>query len=165
MKSHLVVPACLLLLWTLTAPVSCNEDKKTTATEIKIDSLHDRIKVSCGVKPSDISLDYKDENTAEYPWCGETIYVKFRTCDNCVEFDMVTITGLAIGEVVATIVMGVAVYIIASKTQIGPTTSVKKSSDRQHLVPNAARGGASNDPYQALKPRQRDTYDELNRRR
>ncbi|KAI9541288.1 hypothetical protein NQZ68_031616 [Dissostichus eleginoides] len=111
------------------------------------------------------ALEYKDEHTGEYECDGEEIYVKFRTCDNCVEFDTSTITGLAIGDVLATIVIGVAVYIIASKTQIGPTTSVKKSSDRQHLVPNAARGGASNDPYQALKPRQRDTYDELNRRK
>lgn len=161
MKSHLVVPACLLLLWTLTAGA------------IKVESLSDEIKVSCGTAVNltknghqvGNTLKYKDEHTGEYACNNEKIYVKFRTCDNCVEFDMVTIMGLAIGDVVATIVIGVAVYIIASKTQIGPTTSVKKSSDRQHLVPNAARGGASHDLYQDLKPRQRDTYDELNRRR
>ncbi|XP_037630439.1 T-cell surface glycoprotein CD3 epsilon chain-like isoform X2 [Sebastes umbrosus] len=170
----LVLRVCLLLLWTLTAPVS-------TAGEVKVAEVSDGIKLTCGenyhVKPSEIktierTLAYNDENTGEYKCVsddedqtvGSKIFVKFRTCDNCVEFDTTSITGMVVGNVVATIVIGVAVYLIASQTRTAPTTSNKKSSDRQHLVPIDVSNRAPNDHYQPLKARQKDTYDVLNRK-
>ncbi|XP_074497446.1 T-cell surface glycoprotein CD3 delta chain [Sebastes fasciatus] len=155
------------------APVS------TVVVEIKVAEVSDGIQLSCSdsyqVKSEsgkDIGkLEYKDENTGEYKCVsdedqtvGSKIFVKFRTCDNCVEFDTTSITGMVVGNVVATIVIGVAVYLIASQTRTAPTTSNKKSSDRQHLVPIDVSNRAPNDHYQPLKPRQKDTYDVLNRK-
>ncbi|KAK5868461.1 hypothetical protein PBY51_009474 [Eleginops maclovinus] len=164
MKSNLVLPACLLVLWTLAAHVKCKEE-----TAIEVETVSNGIKVTCalnltkdGIVVPDNTLTYNDEHTGEYLCSATHIYVKFRSCDNCVEFDTATIVGLAVGDVVATIVIGVAVYVVASQTQIGPTTSVKKRSNRQNRVPNAVRPGVVNDPYQPLKFRQRDVYDQLN---
>ncbi|XP_034404203.1 T-cell surface glycoprotein CD3 gamma chain-like isoform X1 [Cyclopterus lumpus] len=165
-----VLPACWLLLWTLTAPVSCDDGIEVTETA-------DGIKLSCGQKyqveaagGKNIDfLDYKDENTGEYRCVrtngteGPKIYVKFRTCDNCIELDLTSITGMVVGDVVATLVIGVAVYLIASQTRIAPVTARKKSSDRQHLVRNEMSGDP-NDHYQTLVGRQKDTYDVLNRK-
>ncbi|KAM6988644.1 T-cell surface glycoprotein CD3 gamma chain [Tautogolabrus adspersus] len=98
---------------------------------------------------------------------GTKIFVKFRTCDNCIELDTGSIVGIAVGDVVATIVIGVAVYLVASQSWIGPITSNKKGSDRQHLVPNEMNSRDPNDHYQPLKHRsgQKDTYDVLSNRR
>lgn len=190
MKYQTFFPASLLLLCTLTAFVSCqNKDGGTTPTEITVKKISDGIQLSCGEKneivppkgdpAKSVTLKYKDENSGEYICSLKVpnenseevpkIYVKFRTCDNCVELDESAIAGLVVGNVVATIVLGVAVYLIASKTQTAPTTSNKKSSDRQHLVSNEVsnRGASGNDHYQRLnlKGGQRDTYDIISSRR
>ncbi|XP_029302518.1 T-cell surface glycoprotein CD3 gamma chain [Cottoperca gobio] len=177
MKTLLVLPASLLLL-TLTAPVGCAEEP-----EIKVANVAAGIKLSCGDvnqiqnKNGDRieTLKYDDENTGEYTCAvssadgsiqlGPKIFVKYRTCDDCIEIDMASIVGMAVGDVVATIVIGVAVYLLVSQTRAGPITSVKKSSDRQHLVPNSGRSSAPDDHYQPLKNRQKDIYDMPNNRR
>ncbi|XP_040043087.2 T-cell surface glycoprotein CD3 delta chain [Gasterosteus aculeatus] len=146
-------PACLLLLWALTAPVS-----GTTVFEVT-DELNE-IKLSCfnGTLP----LEYRDNNTGEYQ-CGDDgtkIYVKFRTCDNCIELDEGAIAGMVVGNVVATLVIGVAVYLIASQTPIGAPSAGKKSSDRQRLAPNGV-SSPTDDHYQPLQNRQRDLYDRV----
>lgn len=184
MKYHKVFPVSLLLLWTLTASVSSQNDK---VPEIKVKTISDGIELLCDgiriVRPDGTELGkekllYKDENSGEYTCMvrssedesqeaeGPKIYVKFRTCDNCIKLDETSIAGLVVGNVVATIVIGVAVYLVASQTRTGPTSSHKKSSDRQHLVPNEARNQAFNDPntpYQRLNINkvQKDTYDVL----
>ncbi|XP_068563119.1 T-cell surface glycoprotein CD3 epsilon chain-like [Cebidichthys violaceus] len=167
-----LLAACLLLLWTLTAPVSCG-------AKIKVTEVSNGIKLSCNsgyhIEPKKYIegelLAYKDENSGEYtcvdaekPDDEEKVFVKFRTCDNCVELDTGSLVGMIVGDVVATVMIGVAVYIIASQNRIGPVTSPKKSSDRQHLVPREV-SRAPNDHYQPLKTgRQRETYDVLNKR-
>uniref|UniRef100_UPI0037E9A24E T-cell surface glycoprotein CD3 epsilon chain-like n=1 Tax=Semicossyphus pulcher TaxID=241346 RepID=UPI0037E9A24E len=170
MKCQILFPACLLLLWTL---AGAQENAK-----IKVTSVSDGIKLSCDggtmKSPSGFSvetLQYKDENSGEYS-CernGEStkIYVKFRTCDNCIQLDTGSIVGLVVGDVLATIVIGVAVYIVASQNRTGQKTSNKKSSDRQPLFPSERSNRAPNDDYQPLKPRggQKDTYDVLTNRR
>ncbi|KAM9853129.1 T-cell surface glycoprotein CD3 gamma chain isoform 1-T1 [Aulostomus maculatus] len=172
MKCQLALPACLVLLWGQTAFISCQE------SDIKVTAVTGGFEVTCknGEKimkngESDVEplLEYKDENSGEYQ-CqpdGPKIFVKFRTCDNCIELDWAAILGLAFGDVVATIVIGVAVYLIASQARIGPTTSERKSSDRQQLVPNVKRNRVPNDDYQELMRRndQREAYDVLSNRR
>ncbi|XP_033487909.2 T-cell surface glycoprotein CD3 gamma chain [Epinephelus lanceolatus] len=174
MKCQLIFRAGLLLLWILTASVSCADP------EIKVSELSDGIKLSCGdnykiQSENEVEvteLKYKDENTGEYkcvssdpssdPTEISKIYVKFRTCDNCVELDEASITGIVVGDVVATIVIGVAVYLIASQARTGPVTSQKKSSDKKHLLPNEMNSSRhTDDNYQPLKARHRDTYDVL----
>ncbi|XP_053176114.1 T-cell surface glycoprotein CD3 epsilon chain-like [Scomber japonicus] len=153
-----------------------------TATNIEVNSLSGRnIKLTCtgdswkitdrSGRPEDgnsLELEYNDDKSGEYKctkdeYVKASIFVKFRTCDNCIDLDAGSISSIVIGDVVATIVIGVAVYLIASHARTAPVPSNKKSSDRQHLVPNEAR--ATNDHYQPLNLRgPKDTYDELNRR-
>ncbi|XP_062275282.1 T-cell surface glycoprotein CD3 gamma chain-like [Scomber scombrus] len=172
MKPPIVLSGCLLLLWTLTAFVSCAEDAAEEG--IKVTILSGKIRLNCKEEwkingnATSRELPYSDEWTGEYTCQGNSetdtakIYVKFRTCDNCVELDGGSLSSIIVGDVVATIVVGVAVYLIASQARTVPVTSNKKSSDRQHLVPNEAR--ATNEHYQPLKHRgQKDTYDELRR--
>ncbi|XP_041849736.1 T-cell surface glycoprotein CD3 gamma chain-like [Melanotaenia boesemani] len=161
----------LLLLWTLAAFVSCDPG----VNEITPVDMPDGIKLSCG---SDnviskngtglkyVELQYKDENTGEYKCEGtdSKIFVKFRTCDNCIELDTASIAGIVVGDVVATVAVGVAVYLIASKGQPSTDNTAKKRSDRQPLVPNEGPTRTGNDHYQPLRPRQglgRDEYDVL----
>ncbi|XP_070762110.1 T-cell surface glycoprotein CD3 gamma chain-like [Enoplosus armatus] len=173
-----VLPACLLLLWTLTASVSAQEEPP----EFVVKTVSDGIELVCGdndiIRTKDdksvksTKLHYKDENTGEY-MCdnpGEAkskIFVKFRTCENCIEVDATAITGLVVGEVMATVVIGVAVYLIASQFRSSPFTPQKKSSDRQHLVPNEVSNRAPNDHYQPLRHKggHKETYDVLSNRR
>uniref|UniRef100_A0A3Q4HDW9 Uncharacterized protein n=1 Tax=Neolamprologus brichardi TaxID=32507 RepID=A0A3Q4HDW9_NEOBR len=85
------------------------------------------IKVICpdSYEPKETKLEKRDNNTKEYT-CTKSdteklkIFVKFRSCDNCVELDIMSIVGMVIGNVVATIVIGVGVYLLASQTRTGP---------------------------------------------
>ncbi|CAG6006555.1 unnamed protein product [Menidia menidia] len=160
----------ILLFWTLTASVSC---QKAQDNEVQIDDIPDGIKLSCkdadiekpdGTKVKELELRYHNENSGVYS-CSETskAHVKFRTCDNCVELDMKAIAGIVVGDVVATVVVGVAVYLLASKAQSGPVPSHKKRSDRQPLVRNDASITSDNDNYQPLRQQRRDEYDVLRR--
>ncbi|XP_078102788.1 T-cell surface glycoprotein CD3 epsilon chain [Sander vitreus] len=172
MKCQLVLPACLLLLWTLTASVSCKD------LEIKVSDVNDEIKLNCG-ENSDITFDgktlngsvqYNDVNTGEYTCISQDdkelkIYVKFRTCDNCIELDVPSIVGIVIGNVAATIVIGVAVYLTASQNRIGPITSHNKSSDRPQFGPHETSSRTPNQHYEPLKPHQKDMYGILNNRK
>ncbi|GAA6226226.1 T-cell surface glycoprotein CD3 gamma chain [Lates japonicus] len=129
MKCQVVFPACLLLLWTLAVFVSTQENEP----KLKVVSISDGIKINCDTdrfKKGDENhseiLQYKDENSGEYTCLSkdnegiqQKIYVKFRTCDNCIELDTPSILGMVVGNVVATIVIGVAVYLIASHGQSG----------------------------------------------
>uniref|UniRef100_A0A3Q3KFE1 CD3 gamma/delta subunit Ig-like domain-containing protein n=1 Tax=Monopterus albus TaxID=43700 RepID=A0A3Q3KFE1_MONAL len=161
MKCHLVLAECLLL-WILTENITVHYHP-------------DGIKLECPVGydfesgNKSMVLEYKDENSKEYVCSTDTqdvqIFVKFRTCDNCIELDPASIAGIVIGEVVATVMVGVAVYLIASQAQVRPVTSYKKSSDRQHLVPNEMNSRAPNDHYERLKPTHKDMYDVIHNRK
>ncbi|KAM4566918.1 T-cell surface glycoprotein CD3 delta chain isoform 2-T2 [Odontesthes bonariensis] len=169
----------LLLLWTLAAFVSCQVEKKI---EIKMDDIPDGVKLSCTEgkqifkdqieeAKDEIVLLYRDDNTGEYTCttsasdgqtAGPKIFVKYRTCDNCVELDMSSIAGIAVGDVVATVVVGVAVYLIALKARSGPVPSNKKRSDRKPLVANEGYSRSTSTEYQPLRLNQRrDEYDVL----
>ncbi|XP_041656487.1 T-cell surface glycoprotein CD3 delta chain-like isoform X1 [Cheilinus undulatus] len=175
MKSQIVIPACLLLLWTLAGAEIVPEVKPAQGGIRLSCGKGNKIEDIKGGPPTEsLTLSYRDDHTGEYTCVSVSesveksmIFVKFRTCDNCIELDTGAIVGMAVGNVVATIVVGVAVYLVASQSRNGPVTSNKKSSDRQHLVPNEERGRASNDHYQPLKPKggQKDTYDVLTNRR
>ncbi|KAK6296905.1 hypothetical protein J4Q44_G00330470 [Coregonus suidteri] len=53
------------------------------------------------------------------------IYVKFQTCDNCIELDIAAAVGMVVGDLVATVLIGVAVYYIDSKPKATLTTGKK----------------------------------------
>ncbi|XP_034023800.1 T-cell surface glycoprotein CD3 delta chain-like [Thalassophryne amazonica] len=181
MKSQVASLTCVLLLWKLTVFVSCQGD--SGYPEIKVAAVSDGIKLSC-VGEYNISsehkgaqtimeLKYKDENTGEYtcvprkaPGKESTkIFVMFRTCDNCIELDKGTLAGVVIGDVLATVVVGVAVYLIASAARPAALAPLKQSSDKQHFIPN--RSKVPNDEYQKLKFQggNREEYDVIQNRR
>lgn len=57
-------------------------------------------------------------------------------CDSCVEIDTPSLISMVVGNVVATIVVGVGVYLIASQTsqtRTGPVVSNKKSKSKDYL--------------------------------
>lgn len=136
-----------------------------TAEGIKL-SCTSNVNVLRNEKPlQDTNLAYHDDNTGEY-YCQDDkensrIFVKFRTCDNCVELDGASIAGLAVGDVVATIVVGVAVYLIASQARAGQVRQTKKRSDKQ----NPMNERTNDSHYQPLRKGDKEkAYDVLNRK-
>ncbi|XP_035627301.1 T-cell surface glycoprotein CD3 delta chain-like [Oncorhynchus keta] len=163
-----ILLAHLLVIWTMTVA----ED---TVPKLKIkveESSSDKIKLSCpdglhfqNTNETDRTLEYKDENTNEYV-CEKVknpvsedqvkIYVKFRTCDNCIELDTTAAVGMVVGDLVATVLIGVAVYSIASQPKATLITG-KKTSSKMGLINNEA--SANEDPignYQPLNKRRMD---------
>uniref|UniRef100_A0A8C6WPL8 CD3 gamma/delta subunit Ig-like domain-containing protein n=1 Tax=Neogobius melanostomus TaxID=47308 RepID=A0A8C6WPL8_9GOBI len=127
----------------------CHSDVYLSA-EIKVDPSSGGAKVTCPTgyifhKGDDVSnnittIKYKDSNSGEYV-CKKTAKASLRsssTCDNCIELDVASIAGMIIGNVVATFVVGVSVYLLAKHTPGGTSAPKKKgmSSDRRFLVPN-----------------------------
>ncbi|XP_047248372.1 T-cell surface glycoprotein CD3 delta chain-like [Girardinichthys multiradiatus] len=146
----------LLVLWILTA--FCINH---AAGDINVEKVGDGIMLSCtegvnvtgnGKNEKTLHLMYHDSNTGEYTCSenenGPNIFVKYRTCDNCVELDTSSIVGLAVGDVVATIVVGVAVYLIASQARTGQVKPTKKRSDKPNLIQNVQ---TDNSNYQQLR--------------
>ncbi|KAM9318493.1 uncharacterized protein KZ484_022733 [Pholidichthys leucotaenia] len=150
MKYNLVSPTWVLLLLTLTVFVNGNEEKCKAQdsywrdTNIKLSECSDGIKLECTNNDHNVTseresrkemvLRYMDNNTGEYV-CkdavdeeqGSKIFVKFRTCDNCIELDLTSMIGIVIGDVVATIVVGVSVYLVASQAGSGPIRPARKN--------------------------------------
>ncbi|XP_029374255.1 T-cell surface glycoprotein CD3 delta chain [Echeneis naucrates] len=179
MKWPSVLSGCLLLLVTLTEA----EDLKLT-----VQTVSDGIKISCKpgllIKTSDLQsnitikggfVEYRDDNSGEYQCVVKDnsdpakIFVKFRSCDNCVNLDMASIVGLIMGDVVATILVGAAVYLLMTKSRASQfnsqSTSHHKSSARELLIPNEVTSRSNNEPYQRLRAGRRiDTYDEINKK-
>lgn len=118
-----------------------------------------------GKEHNNSQIYYKDSNSGEYTCKDDDdivihqVFVKFRNCDNCIELDVVSVTGMIVGNVVATIVIGVSVYLVAKHTPGGKSTPNKKGSDKQRLVTNEV---GDDEHYQRLRPRNgRDIYDKL----
>ncbi|XP_075871357.1 T-cell surface glycoprotein CD3 gamma chain [Nelusetta ayraudi] len=110
-----------------------------------------------------LKLTYNDGNTGNYtctsPENKAEIFVKFRTCDNCVELDPQSIAGLVVGSLVATVVIAVGVHLVASPPATASVSTNKKRSDKEPLVRNEA---SQNDPnYQPLNVKGVQTYDKL----
>ncbi|XP_067102861.1 T-cell surface glycoprotein CD3 gamma chain-like [Osmerus mordax] len=153
--------ASVLLVWTMR--VSSDDLEK-----IKVFKEKDGIRLECPTKePMDLfngllsfngKLQYKDKNTGEYTCKSKInnentyhIYVKFRTCKNCIQLDPAAAAGMAIGNLVATVMIGVAVYHIASQSRRTPAT-VQQASDRRALIPNESNNESH---YQKLNDRTR----------
>ncbi|XP_043974810.1 T-cell surface glycoprotein CD3 gamma chain-like [Gambusia affinis] len=160
-----------LVLLSLLAAISFDKAKGADK-EINVQEIADGIELSCGDKGqvqgngkngTVLKLEYRDDESGEYScYSGSKIYVKFRTCDNCVELDAPSIVGLAVGDIVATVVVGVAVYLIASQARTGQVKPTKKRSDKQNLIHNEAPSDPS---YQPLTYRRgKDEYDVLNKK-
>ncbi|XP_032861517.1 T-cell surface glycoprotein CD3 gamma chain isoform X2 [Tyto alba] len=61
-----------------------------------------------------------------------TLQVYYRMCQNCIEVDAPTISGIVIADVVATVFLAVAVYCITGQDK----GRMSRASDRQNLIAN-----------------------------
>ncbi|KAF1493347.1 T-cell surface glycoprotein CD3 delta chain, partial [Eudyptula minor novaehollandiae] len=75
--------------------------------------------------------------------------VHYRMCQNCIEVDAPTISGIVVADVVATIFLAVAVYCITGQDK----GRMSRASDRQNLI--------ANELYQPLGERDDGQYSQL----
>ncbi|KAM9269372.1 T-cell surface glycoprotein CD3 delta chain [Morus bassanus] len=61
-----------------------------------------------------------------------SLQVHYRMCQNCIEVDAPTISGIVIADVVATVFLAVAVYCITGQDK----GRMSRASDRQNLIAN-----------------------------
>ncbi|NXE13847.1 CD3G protein, partial [Lophotis ruficrista] len=61
-----------------------------------------------------------------------SLQVYYRMCQNCIQVDAPTISGIVIADVVATIFLAVAVYCITGQDR----GRMSRASDRQNLIAN-----------------------------
>ncbi|XP_033833176.1 T-cell surface glycoprotein CD3 gamma chain-like [Periophthalmus magnuspinnatus] len=159
---------CLLLLF-VSEMIKCDGDEQPAKSEqFKMVPQSSKVKCPAGYelyKGEDKmeSVDVSDGNSGEYECRKDndikTIFIKFRSCDNCVELDVLSVTGLIFGEVLATLAIAISVHLLAKHARIGTSSSKKKGSDKQHLVPNEM---SNDDNYQRLRFKNgRQIYDEL----
>lgn len=61
-----------------------------------------------------------------------TLQVYYRMCQNCIEVDAPTISGIVVADVIATVLLMVAVYCISGQDK----GRMSRASDRQNLIAN-----------------------------
>ncbi|XP_032905595.1 T-cell surface glycoprotein CD3 delta chain-like isoform X1 [Amblyraja radiata] len=99
-----------------------------------------------------------DADTATYGCSDSSVssdstFVFIRACRNCVEVDSGTMAGLVIGDLIATFLIAVAVYCVATP----PKVKIHRAFDRQALIPNDATGAL----YSGIKQGDRQEYSKL----
>ncbi|NXL86189.1 CD3G protein, partial [Alectura lathami] len=60
------------------------------------------------------------------------LQVHYRMCQNCIEVDAPTISGIVVADVVATVFLAIAVYCITGQDK----GRKSRASDRQNLIAN-----------------------------
>ncbi|XP_068023853.1 T-cell surface glycoprotein CD3 gamma chain-like [Melanerpes formicivorus] len=78
------------------------------------------------------------------------LQLHYRMCQNCIELDAATISGIVVADVVATILLAVAVYCISGQDR----RLTSRASDRQNLIANEQL-------YQPLGERGEGQYSQL----
>ncbi|NXT76827.1 CD3D protein, partial [Zapornia atra] len=63
---------------------------------------------------------------------SRSIHLYYRMCQNCIEVDAPTISGIVVADVVATVFLAVAVYCITGHDK----GRLSRASDRQNLIAN-----------------------------
>lgn len=81
---------------------------------------------------------------------GNSVHVYFRMCQNCIELDAATISGIVVADVIATVFLAIAVYCITSQE----SGRHLRASDRQNLIANEQL-------YQPLGERDNEQYSRL----
>ncbi|XP_072211146.1 T-cell surface glycoprotein CD3 delta chain [Excalfactoria chinensis] len=80
----------------------------------------------------------------------DTLQVHYRMCQNCIEVDAPTISGIVVADVVATVFLAIAVYCITGQDK----GRMSRDSDRQNLI-------ANDQLYQPLGERNDGQYSQL----
>ncbi|XP_078415316.1 T-cell surface glycoprotein CD3 delta chain-like isoform X1 [Cetorhinus maximus] len=82
------------------------------------------------------------------------IFIK--NCQNCVDFDSGSIVGIVVGDLIAIVLIAVAVYSISTPARV----KIHRASDRQALVLN----DEANPVYTGIQKLDRQEYSELEHR-
>ncbi|XP_058866223.1 T-cell surface glycoprotein CD3 delta chain-like isoform X3 [Acipenser ruthenus] len=77
-------------------------------------------------------------------------------CNNCIKLEAGTVAGIVVGDVIATVLIAVAVYCVSSQQKSGAYIS-NKASDRQNLLMN----DGNNMVYEPLRERDDGAYSKL----
>uniref|UniRef100_UPI00398EDBB4 T-cell surface glycoprotein CD3 delta chain-like isoform X1 n=1 Tax=Pristiophorus japonicus TaxID=55135 RepID=UPI00398EDBB4 len=147
-------------------------------TKIELTSDGTNIKVSCNT-PANVTIkrdpgtDAKatasssltvskasETNFLEYSCTdntGHRAFIFIKLCRNCVDIEPGTIVGIVIGDLVATILIAVAVYFISIPAKV----KIHQASDRQMLVLNEA----NNALYSGINESERQPYSSLGHRK
>ncbi|XP_075028961.1 T-cell surface glycoprotein CD3 gamma chain-like isoform X1 [Calonectris borealis] len=86
-------------------------------------------------EPLDLGSVYDDPRgiyTCEIGTGKKSLQVHYRMCQNCIEVDAPTISGIVVADVVATVFLAVAVYCITGQDK----GRMSRASDRQNLIAN-----------------------------
>ncbi|CAM5121738.1 unnamed protein product [Natator depressus] len=78
------------------------------------------------------------------------LQVYFRMCQNCIELDAATISGIVVADIIATVLLAIAVYCITGQD----SGRLLRASDRQNLIANEQL-------YQPLGERDNEQYSRL----
>ncbi|CAM5172161.1 unnamed protein product [Eretmochelys imbricata] len=78
------------------------------------------------------------------------LQVYFRMCQNCIELDAATISGIVVADIIATVFLAIAVYCITGQD----SGRLLRASDRQNLIANEQL-------YQPLGERDNEQYSRL----
>ncbi|XP_058865732.1 T-cell surface glycoprotein CD3 delta chain-like isoform X2 [Acipenser ruthenus] len=79
-----------------------------------------------------------------------------KACNNCIQLEAGTVAGIVVGDVIATVLIAVAVYCVSSQQKSGAYIS-NKASDRQNLLMN----DGNNMVYEPLRERDDGAYSKL----
>nr|ARM37746.1 T-cell surface glycoprotein CD3 gammadelta A [Scyliorhinus canicula] len=142
----------------------------TSRAEIKFKSIRTYIELRCDTDNITIRQNNKtrivsspqriskgsDTDSSEYSCQSshqQTAFIFIKRCLNCVNFDSGSIVGIVIGDLIAIILIAVAVYSITSPTKL----KIHRASDRQALVPNEDPGPI----YTGIKQSDKQEYSRL----
>ncbi|KAI4897708.1 hypothetical protein NFI96_012941 [Prochilodus magdalenae] len=154
---------CLVINLVLSAPLQ--EDPLITASKKSDSSVLTCQNSKWSSNSSTTELEILDyENFLHQDKCGSEgsfveIVIKVRPCDNCIELNPVTITAIAAGNILATILIGVAVYSLTAQPKT-KSFSGNKASDKVNLLHNG-----EGDTYQQLNQGQKSEYQVLGHRK
>ncbi|XP_062450617.1 T-cell surface glycoprotein CD3 delta chain [Rhea pennata] len=70
--------------------------------------------------------------TCQWQGGSASLQVHYRMCQNCIEVDAATVSGIVVADVVATVFLAIAVYCITGHDQ----GRMSRASDRQNLIAN-----------------------------
>ncbi|XP_060702873.1 T-cell surface glycoprotein CD3 delta chain-like isoform X3 [Hemiscyllium ocellatum] len=139
--------------------------------EIKVRILNTHIEINCSSKSIQRADNGKEwKNITSPAWnvskledshsryrCGEDtdswVHVFIKNCLNCVKADTGTVLGLALGNLIATILIAVAVYCVSAPRKV----KLHRASDRQALVPSDETGIV----YSGIEQSSRQEYSRL----
>ncbi|KAK1153381.1 T-cell surface glycoprotein CD3 delta chain-like isoform X1 [Acipenser oxyrinchus oxyrinchus] len=129
--------------------------------DIKVESEGEEdIKLTCENgkwvnNDSELSLKNEDSNSNEYA-CVKGEKTQDLSCNNCLQLEAGTVAGIVVGDVIATVLIAVAVYCVSSQQKSGGYIG-NKASDRQNLLMN----DGNNMVYEPLRERDDGAYSKL----